>query len=165
MWISGVIYLWSASCPLLLNFRPVRLQCTTITTLLRKPHGLIMWNLPLIPSMFTCLCSLEAFCCDRLCAQTECHPVWQNCMDQDHWDLIDSWTETLAHVHTLVIFSTPLRVEGTQGRKEIKREDVWSSCHNNPSYQCSAFSPPSSCVCPPHTFSTSQVDTSHTPYS
>lgn len=66
--------------------------------------------------------------------------------------------------YTSNIFHT-LRVEGTQGRKEIEREDVWSSCHNNPSYQCYAFSPPSSCVCPPHTFSSCQIDTLHTPYS
>lgn len=105
-------------------------------------------NLALIPAMFTCLCSLEVFCFDR-CAHSSTNRVSSSvCRDQGHWDLIDSWTETLACIQKLVIFSTPLRVEGPSRRKEMKREDVWSSCHNNPSYQCPAF-----CVCLPYTFS------------
>lgn len=73
-------------------------------------------NLALIPAMFTCLCSLEVFCFDR-CAHSSTNRVSSSvCRDQGHWDLIDSWTETLAHVQTSHIFHTP---EGG-GHKQAK---------------------------------------------
>lgn len=123
-----------------------------------------MWTLALIPPMFTCLCSLETFCCDR---STNCVSFIVATLLHGSGSLRFDWFldwNSGSLPYTSNIFHT-LRVEGTQGRKEIEREDVWSSCHNNPSYQCYAFSPPSSCVCTPHTFSSCQIDTLHTPYS